>query len=197
MMTSSVAVGTAPVSQFAASLHKPPGGELGLAVAIQASSGLPVIVTVTSCVAVSPCESSTVTAKVSLRVSPLGTKLPSDAGRSASVHLIVPTPVPVLSVAIDAVSAFSSVCSDADGRSTPGGNSSTETVWASVRSGSSNVSVPEVGTLACKPVAPAPAVKATVGGAAVGNIGASLLPTIVMTIGWLLTWGSGVKLLLI
>ena len=49
MMTSSVAVGTVPVSQFAPSLQNPPAAEPGAVVAIQTTAGLsvPVMLTVT------------------------------------------------------------------------------------------------------------------------------------------------------
>ncbi len=63
MMTSSVAVGCFPVSQFESPLHKPPGSEPGVVVAIQTTAGasVPVIVTVMVLVAVAFCESVTVT----------------------------------------------------------------------------------------------------------------------------------------
>ncbi len=59
-MTSSLLVGTVPVSQFAASFQKPPEGWF---VAIQTTAGasVPVIVTVMVCVEVALCSSATVT----------------------------------------------------------------------------------------------------------------------------------------
>jgi hypothetical protein len=114
-------------------------------------------------------------------VSPLGMKSARYTGRSASFQLIVPNPVPVLSVAIDAVSAFSNI---AAGRRQiePRRNNLTETVWVSVRSGSSNAIVPEVGTWAVKspPGTLVPPVNAIVCGTLEVMTGTSLVPVIVM-----------------
>ena len=63
MMTSSVAVGTVPVSQFSGLLHNPPAVPPGVVVAIQTTAGLsvPVILTVTVWVDVALWLSVTVT----------------------------------------------------------------------------------------------------------------------------------------
>src|SRR5580700_8823126 len=107
---------------------------------------------------------------MSVRVSPLGMKSATHTGRSASFQLIVPSPVPVLSLLIDAVSAFSNIPSGFGGSVDPSSTavaSATDTLWVSVRSGSSKLIVPDVGTLAVRspPGTLVPPENAIVGGA--------------------------------
>ncbi len=94
----------------------------------------------------------------------------------------MPDPVPVLSVTIDAVSACSKIANGAGGRFSPFGNSVTETVWVSVRSGSSNEMVPEVGTWVVRspPGTLVPPLNAMVCGTLEVMTGTSLVPVIVI-----------------
>ena len=97
---------------------------------------------------------------------------------------MVPLPVPELSVAIEALSAFSNIASGAGGTVAPDSDiavSLVETVWVSVRSTSVKSSVPWVGTLVVRspPGMLMPPENAMVCGPVVMT-GASLVPIIVI-----------------